>query len=150
MRALSAVIRRSLSRHKKKPSALGARRRQRKGVYLLCLIISRQKGQDKTALKMMEELPSVVVAGVGTIPRPEKWIRIFDAVRGLAKQCERPELIFDEWEWRYKNGGHDYFSMDIDEIIDDESVKAGAGDPLCILRWIRETVRIQAKKAGLL
>ena len=45
--ALSAVIRRRLSRNKKKPPALGTWRRQRKEVYLLWLIISRQKGQGK-------------------------------------------------------------------------------------------------------
>lgn len=103
-----------------------------------------------TALKHMREIPLVVVAGVGTIPFPEKWLQVFDRVREYIAQCARPDLILHAWEWRYRGGG-EYVATDcVDDVIDDETYKPIDGGTIALLRWIRATIREEAQKEGLL
>ena len=54
------------------------------------------------ALKLVSELESVFVIGVGTIPFSERWLACFDAVRDRANQCERPEILFHHWRIRFE------------------------------------------------
>ena len=98
----------------------------------------------------MEEIPSVFVADVGTVPFPEKWLVVFDRVRGMAMQCHSPDMIFRAWEWRYVGGGDCVDIYTVDEIIDDETYTSIVGGTIRILRWIRDRVREEAQKEGLL
>ena len=100
----------------------------------------RGRRTDKTTaavLKMVEGLPAVVLEDGRTVRRPEAWIRVFDAVRMRAKECARPEMIFDVWRAAYK--GQQFFSVAGIEPETGRRVKS----------WIRCSVLFEARAAGL-
>lgn len=92
---------------------------------------------DRTAggaIKLLEELPAVVLEDGRTVRKPETWLKVFDAVRMRAKQCARPEMIFDEWRTAYKG---EMFSSITPNIA--RNIKS----------WIRCNVLFEARAAGL-
>jgi len=101
---------------------------------------------DATAnivLKRAKKIKSVYVEGAGTVFSPEKWLSCFDAVREKARQCERPEIIYNEWAARYEAGA-EY----IGEIITGELDFGLAPD--CYIMWIIYHVEAEAVKRGLM
>ena len=102
------------------------------------------------ALRQMEEVPFVVVAGVGSVDRPERWIAAIDRVRESARRCEYSALILNHWEWRYFCDGQYVNGEEVDELIGDENCNLLPWGVIACLRWIRGKVLEEAQKEGLL
>lgn len=96
-----------------------------------------------TALKLSKELQAVYVDGVGTVPRPETWMKCFDAVRSKAGTLARPQLIFDTWRIRYEEKGI-FLGEKITGELDSRL------DPDCFIMWIIYHVEKEAFMRGLL
>ena len=100
---------------------------------------------DKTAemaIKGAAALPCVVLDNGATVKAPEKWLSVLDDVRQLAKGCNRPELIFDIWEYRYRDGGL-FFGETREKCLPVETMPGG------VVSWIRFHVLSVARSKGL-
>lgn len=126
-------IRRAIKEARAAVSFIGAR-------DILAGVGKRGRKTDKTAAaaqELSEELPAIVLDDGRTVKRPEAWGRVFDAVRMRAKQCKRPEWVFDVWRTTYK--GQQFFTA---RGIGPETARR-------VKSWIRCSVLFDARAAGL-
>ena len=91
----------------------------------------------KTAVKLADGLPCIVLDDGRTLHQPEKWLAVFDEVREKAKKCNRPDWIFEEWAAWYGNE-ITFIQSDVTlDIVED------------IKSWIRYQTLTEARKAEL-
>lgn len=105
------------------------------------------KRADRTAalaVKLSAELPAIVLDDGQTIRQPESWLAVFDAVRKRAAELDRPDLIFDFWAIRYRDGGGRF----VGELISGQLDRSLEADGYIL--WIIENVEAEAAARGLL
>lgn len=101
---------------------------------------------DRTAaaaIKGAAALPCVVLENGATIKAPEKWLSVLDDVRQLAKGCNKPGLIYDIWDFRYKEQGL-FFGETREKCLPVETMPGG------VVSWIRFHVLSVAREKGLI
>ena len=106
----------------------------------------RGRVSDKTAelaIKGAAALPCVVLENGATVKAPEKWLSVLDDVRQLANGCNQPKLIFDIWDFRYREGG--LFFGETREICLPINTMPGG-----VVSWIRYHVLTAAREKGLI
>jgi hypothetical protein len=100
---------------------------------------------DRTAaaaIKGAAALPCVVLDNGATVKAPEKWLSVLDDVRQLAKGCNKPGLIYDIWDFRYKEQGL-FFGETREKCLPVETMPGG------VVSWIRFHVLSVARSKGL-
>ena len=90
------------------------------------------------AVKLADGLPYITLSNGLTIKHPEAWLSVFEAVREKARQCQRPQMIFDAWAAEYEG-----------KILFVDSETANPQTWRNIKRWIRYQVLTEARAAGL-
>ena len=100
---------------------------------------------DRTAaaaLTLAEGLGCVVLDDGVTVQNPEEWLSCLDAVREKARACNRPDLIYDIWDFRYKERGL-FFGETMEKCLPVETMPGG------VVSWIRYHVLVEARQRGL-
>lgn len=123
---------------------------ERRSLCLISAAAERQGGgrggkSDRTAgaaMKILSELPAVVLDDGRTIKKPERWLAVLDEVRELARGCRHPEMIFYEWQSRYEDD-----ILYIGETR--EQCMPLSTTPGKIISWIRYHVIMRAREKEL-